>query len=38
MSDPITYYRKGLGLKAEVQGTLDADYSGRLVDLMRERE
>lgn len=33
-----TYYRKGLGLKAEVQGTLDADYSGRLVDLMRERE
>jgi 4-hydroxy-3-methylbut-2-enyl diphosphate reductase len=38
MSDSITYYRKGLGLKAEVQGTLDADYSGRLVDLMRERE
>jgi 4-hydroxy-3-methylbut-2-enyl diphosphate reductase len=38
MSEPITYYRKGLGLKAEVQGTLDADYSGRLVDLMRERE
>ena len=37
MSEPITYYRKGLGLKAEVQGTLDADYSGRLVDLMRER-
>ncbi len=38
MTEPITYYRKGLGLKAEVQGTLDADYSGRLVDLMRERE
>ena len=38
MSDSTTYYRKGLGLKAEVQGTLDADYSGRLVDLMRERE
>jgi (E)-4-hydroxy-3-methyl-but-2-enyl pyrophosphate reductase (IPP and DMAPP forming) len=33
-----TYYRKGLGLKAEVQGTLDADYSGRLVDLMRDRD
>ena len=38
MSEPTTYYRKGLGLKAEVQGTLDADYSGRLVDLMRERD
>lgn len=38
MSESTTYYRKGLGLKAEVQGTLDADYSGRLVDLMRERE
>src|ERR671933_884358 len=33
-----SYYRKGLGLREEVQGTLDADYSGRLVDLLRERE
>ena len=29
-----TYFRKGFGLK--VQGTLDADYSGRLVDVLRE--
>jgi len=33
-----TYFRRGLGLKAEVQETLAADYSGRLVDLLRERE
>ncbi|MEJ7811896.1 MAG: 4-hydroxy-3-methylbut-2-enyl diphosphate reductase [Gemmatimonadaceae bacterium] len=33
-----TYYRKGFGLKAAVQGTLDTDYSGRLVDLLRERD
>ena len=34
----FTYYRKGLGLKAEVQETLTADYAGRLVDLLLERE
>ena len=33
--DPSTYYRKGFGLKAEVQDELAADYSGRLVDRMR---
>lgn len=33
-----TYFRKGFGLKAEVQGTLTADYSARLVDLLRERD
>ncbi|HJU88193.1 MAG TPA: 4-hydroxy-3-methylbut-2-enyl diphosphate reductase [Gemmatimonadaceae bacterium] len=33
-----TYYRRGFGLKAEVQQTLDADYTGHLVDLLRERE
>ncbi|HEX6537454.1 MAG TPA: 4-hydroxy-3-methylbut-2-enyl diphosphate reductase [Gemmatimonadaceae bacterium] len=33
--DP-TYFRKGFGLKGEVQDTLDADYSGRLVDLLRD--
>jgi len=33
-----TYYRRGLGLKAEVQETLAAEYSGRLVDLLRARE
>jgi 4-hydroxy-3-methylbut-2-enyl diphosphate reductase len=33
-----TYYRKGFGLRAEVQDTLASDYSGRIVDLMREQE
>jgi 4-hydroxy-3-methylbut-2-en-1-yl diphosphate reductase len=33
-----TYFRKGFGLKAEVQDTLTSDYSGRLVDVMRARE
>ena len=33
-----TYFRKGFGLKAEVQGTLTADYSARLVDLLRDRD
>ncbi len=32
------YVRKGFGLKAEVQGTLAADYTGQLVDLLRARE
>jgi 4-hydroxy-3-methylbut-2-enyl diphosphate reductase len=31
-----TYFRKGFGLKAEVQGTLTADYSARLVDVLRD--
>jgi 4-hydroxy-3-methylbut-2-en-1-yl diphosphate reductase len=34
----FTYFRKGLGLKAEVQETLAADYSGRLVDLLLDRD
>jgi 4-hydroxy-3-methylbut-2-enyl diphosphate reductase len=33
-----TYFRKGFGLKAEVQEELASDYDGRLVDLLRERE
>jgi len=33
-----TYVRKGFGLKAEVQETLGADYTGLLVDLLRSRE
>jgi 4-hydroxy-3-methylbut-2-en-1-yl diphosphate reductase len=33
-----TYYRKGFGLKSEVQDSLTADYSGRLVDLLRARD
>src|SRR5687767_8299656 len=32
------YFRKGFGLKSDVQGTLDADYSGRLVNLLREKD
>jgi 4-hydroxy-3-methylbut-2-en-1-yl diphosphate reductase len=38
MSSPDTYYRKGFGLKSAVQGTLAADYSGGLVDLLRQRD
>ncbi|HET7584423.1 MAG TPA: 4-hydroxy-3-methylbut-2-enyl diphosphate reductase [Gemmatimonadaceae bacterium] len=33
-----TYFRKGFGLKGHVRDELEADYSGRLVDLLRERE
>ena len=36
--EQTTYYRKGFGLKAEVEETLAADYDGRLVDLLRERD
>ena len=36
--EQTTYFRKGFGLGAEVQETLAADYTGRLVDLLRERE
>jgi 4-hydroxy-3-methylbut-2-enyl diphosphate reductase len=35
---PETYYRKGLGLKAEVQDDIAADYTGWVVDLLRERD
>ena len=35
---PETYYRKGLGLKAEVQDDIVADYAGWVVDLLRERD
>ena len=38
LPDQTTYFRKGFGLKAEVETTLDADYNGRLVDLLRERD
>ena len=33
-----TYFRKGFGLKGEIQRTLAADYDGSLVDLLRERD
>ncbi|MEO5580841.1 MAG: hypothetical protein ABIR58_09280, partial [Gemmatimonadaceae bacterium] len=35
---PEVYFRKGFGLKADVQQELASDYSGRLVDLLRERD
>jgi len=35
---PEVYFRKGFGLKAEVQAELASDYNGRLVDLLRARE
>ncbi|WP_411278970.1 4-hydroxy-3-methylbut-2-enyl diphosphate reductase [Gemmatimonas sp.] len=37
MSD-TTYVRKGFGLKAEVQDTLAADYTGQLVDMLRAHD
>jgi len=33
-----TYFRKGFGLKTEVQEILSADYTGHLVDLLRARD
>ena len=38
MSPESTYFRKGFGLKAEVERTLTADYDGQLVDLLLARE
>jgi 4-hydroxy-3-methylbut-2-en-1-yl diphosphate reductase len=35
---PATYFRKGFGLKADVQSELSADYNGRLVDSLREND
>ena len=37
-ADEETYYRKGFGLKSDVQDTLADDYTGRLVDLLRASE
>ena len=36
--DPSTYFRKGFGLKAQVQDELAVDYSGQLVDRMRAED
>ncbi len=36
--EQATYFRKGFGLKTEVQETLSSDYTGHLVDLLRARE
>ena len=35
---PATYFRKGFGLKADVQGELSSDYNGRIVDTLREHD
>ncbi len=35
---PAAYYRKGFGLKADVQGELASDYNGRIVDSLREHD
>ncbi len=37
-STPETYFRKGFGLRTEVQGDLSADYAGWIVDALRERD
>ena len=33
-----TYFRKGFGLKSEIQAELASDYTGQLVDLLQARE
>jgi 4-hydroxy-3-methylbut-2-enyl diphosphate reductase len=33
-----TYFRKGFGLKSEIQSELDSDYTGHLVDLLKARD
>jgi len=33
-----TYFRKGFGLKSEIQSELASDYTGQLVDLLKARE
>jgi len=33
-----TYFRKGFGLKSEVQSELASDYTGQLVDMLKTRE
>src|SRR5215208_4969332 len=38
MPEQMTYFRKGFGLKADVQGELSADYNGRVVDTLREHD
>ncbi len=33
-----TYFRKGFGLKSEIQSELNSDYTGQLVDLLQARD
>ncbi|HJQ11928.1 MAG TPA: 4-hydroxy-3-methylbut-2-enyl diphosphate reductase [Gemmatimonadaceae bacterium] len=37
-SGGATYFRKGFGLKSEIQSELDSDYTGHLVDLLKAQE
>ena len=37
-TDPSTYFRKGFGLKSEVQDELAADYDGQIVDFLRSHD
>jgi 4-hydroxy-3-methylbut-2-enyl diphosphate reductase len=37
-ADSGTYFRKGFGLKGEVEGDLAADYSGQVVDYLRAND
>ena len=36
--EPVTYFRKGFGLKADVLDDLSGDYNGRLVDALRDQD
>ena len=36
--EPVTYFRKGFGLKADVKDDLSGDYNGRVVDALREQD
>ena len=38
MADSGTYFRKGFGLKGEIEGDLAADYSGQVVDYLLEHD
>ncbi len=38
LDPPATYFRKGFGLKADVQSELSADYNGQIVDALREHD
>jgi 4-hydroxy-3-methylbut-2-en-1-yl diphosphate reductase len=37
-SGVTTYFRKGFGLKSEIQSELASDYTGQLVDMLQARE
>src|SRR6478672_752427 len=37
-ADSSTYFRKGFGLKGDVEGDLAADYSGQVVDHLRAND